>query len=85
MERICGCLYVHFETVLGFTGNEQMGCLEAFRDKTNGTKHPDNVTSHVGFPRNVSGEYITNARKSPKKSQKQPKLKVIHAFELSQA
>nr|ACY01935.1 hypothetical protein [Beta vulgaris] len=33
LERICGCLYVHFE--MGFTRNEQMGCLEAFRGNTN--------------------------------------------------
>ena len=55
LERICGCLYIHFETVLGFTRNEQMGSSEAFRANTNGTKHSRNVTSHVGFPRNVSG------------------------------
>ena len=53
MERICVCLYVHFETVLGFTRNEQMRCSESFRGNTNGAKHPRNITSHVEFPRKV--------------------------------
>ena len=30
LERIYVCLYVHFEAILCFTKNEQMGCLEAF-------------------------------------------------------
>ena len=41
---------------------------------------PRNVTSHFGFPRNVSGENMA----SPLEVQKQPKLKVIiHDFEIS--
>ena len=53
-------IYVHFETILGFTRNEQMGCLEAFRGNANGVKHTRNVTSHVGILRNnVFGENIT--------------------------
>ena len=31
LEQICGCLYVHFESILGFTINEQMRCSEAFQ------------------------------------------------------
>ena len=61
MERICGCLYVYFETILGFTRNEQMRCLDVFRGNTNGAKHPHNVTSHVSFLRNVSGENMTRS------------------------
>ena len=53
LERISGCIYVHFKAVLCFTRNKQMGCLKDFRDKTNGAKHPRNITSHFGFPRNV--------------------------------
>ena len=30
LKQICGCLYVHFEAILGFTKNEQMECSEAF-------------------------------------------------------
>ena len=63
---ICGCLFVHFETVLGFTRNEQMGCLEAFQGNTNGAKQPHNLTYHVGFPRNVSGEDMTRPEKIKK-------------------
>ena len=59
LERICGCLYVHCEIILGFTRNEQMGCSEAFQGNANGAKHPRNVTSHVSFPRNVSGKNMT--------------------------
>ena len=59
LERICGCLYVHFETILGFLRNEQMWCSETFRSNVNGTKHPCNVTRYFGFPRNVSGENMT--------------------------
>ena len=69
MERICECLYVHFETVLGFTRNEQMGCLKAFRDNTNGAKHPHNVTSHFGFPINI----LEENKASPGEVQKCPK------------
>ena len=64
MERIYGCIYVHFETILGFTRNEQMRCSIAFRGNANGAKYPRNVTSHVGFPRNVSGEILTSPKKS---------------------
>ena len=71
-----GCLYVHFETVLGFARNEQMLFLETFRGNTNGVKHPRNNTSHVGFPKNVSEENMTRPRDRPKMSQKQPTLKV---------
>ena len=46
LEWIHGCLYVHFETILGFKRNEQMGCLEAYRGNANCAKHPRNVTSH---------------------------------------
>ena len=59
MERIYGCLYVHFEAILSFIRNEQMGCLEALLGNTNGAKHPRNVTSHVGYPKNASGEIMT--------------------------
>ena len=59
MELIYGCLYIHFEAILDFTRNEQMGCSEAFRGSEIGVKHPRNVTSHVGTPRNVSGENMT--------------------------
>ena len=62
-----------------------MRCSEAFRCNANSAKHPYNVTSHVVFPRKVSGEnMIRSGEASPKMSQKLPKLKVIiHAFELS--
>ena len=63
LERICGCVFFHFETVLGFTRNEQMGCLESFRGNINGAKHPRNVAYHVGFPRNVSRENMTRPEK----------------------
>ena len=73
LERICGCLYVHFDTFLGFTRNEQMGCLETFRDNANDANHLwINVTSHIDFPRNVSGENMTmpgETQKCPKNSQ----------------
>ena len=49
---------------MGFTRNEQMGCLEAFRGNTNGSKHLHNVKSHVGFSRNVSGENMVEPEKS---------------------
>ena len=52
--------------------DEQIECPEAFRGNTNGVKHPHNVTSHVSFPRNVSGENMTRRRevkKCPKNSQ----------------
>ena len=66
MERIYGCLYVHFEAILGFTRNEQMGCSEAFRGDENGAKNPHNVTSHFDTPWNVSGENMTRPEKVQK-------------------
>ena len=54
LGTIYGCLYVHFESILGFTRNEQMECLEAFRGNENGVKHTLNVISHVGTPGNFS-------------------------------
>ena len=74
LERIYGCIYVHFEAILGFTRNKQMRRSKAFRGNVNGAKYPRNVTSHVGFPTNVSRKY-GHARRSPKMSQKQPILK----------
>ena len=58
LEQICGCRYVHFETILGFTRNEQIRCSEAFRGNTKVTKHQRKVTTQVGFLRNISGENI---------------------------
>ena len=69
--------YVHFGVILDYKTNEQIGCLQAFQGNENGAKHPRNVTIHVGTPRNVSGEKYDQTRKSPKMSQKHPKLKVI--------
>ena len=46
-----------------------MECLETFRGKTNGAKHPRNITSHIGLSRNVSGENMNR----PEKVQKCPK------------
>ena len=66
MEQICGCLYVHFDTTLGFTRNEQMMRSDVFRGSTNGAKHPRNVTSHISFPRNVSGENMNRPREVQK-------------------
>ena len=61
-----------------------MGYLEALRGNTNGAKHTCNVTSHVGTPRNVSGENMTRLGEFKKMSQKHPKLKVIiHDFGFS--
>ena len=51
-----------------------MGCSDAFRGNANGAKYLRNVTSHVGAPKNISGEKYNQARRSPKISQKQPKL-----------
>ena len=36
-----------------------MGCSEAFRGKANSAKHPRNVTSQFGTPRNILGENMT--------------------------
>ena len=69
MERKYGCCYVPFEAILGFTENEQMGCLEAFRYNANCTKHPRNFSSHIGTPRSVSEENMTK----PGEVQKRPK------------
>ena len=55
-------IWMHLRSVrgnFGFTRNEQMWCSEAFRGNTNGVKHPRNVTSHVGLPKNGSGENMT--------------------------
>ena len=70
--NLCGCLYIHFETNLGFTRNEQIGCSDAFQGNTNGATYPHNVTSHVNTPRNVSGKIVTKpveVQKCPKNSQ----------------
>ena len=75
---MCGCLYVHFETISNFTRNKQMGCSEAFHDNGNGAKHPRNVTSHFGTPRNVSGENTTRSEKS-KNVQKIAKIEGYNA------
>ena len=84
MERISGCLYDHFETILGFMRNEQMGFSETFRGNKNGVNHPQNNTSHIGTPRNVSGENMTRPGEIKKMSQNQSKLKVIiHTFGFS--
>nr|ABD83275.1 Fgenesh protein 14 [Beta vulgaris] len=53
-----------------------MGCSEAFQGNANGAKYPRDVTSHVGFPKNVSRENMARLGEL--------KLKVIiHAFKLS--
>ena len=63
----------------------KIGFLQAFRGKENGAKHPHDVITHVGTPKNVSWEIYDRSRRSPKMSQKQPKLKVIiHALGLYQ-
>ena len=64
LERIYGWFYVQFKAILGFTRNEQMGCLEVFRGNANGLKHPHNVTSHIELSRNVSGEKRPGSEKS---------------------
>ena len=61
LERICGCLNIQFDAILSFTRNEQIGCLKAFQDNANGAKHPCNVISHVGTPRNVSRQNMTRS------------------------
>ena len=84
LERICGCLYVHFETILGFTRNEQMRCSKAFQGNENCAKYPRSVTSHVDTPRNVSGGNMARSGRVIF-FQKQQKLKVIiHAFRFYQ-
>ena len=50
------------------------GVLEAFRSNTNDPKHPGNITSDNGIPRNISGEKYDQAWISPKIPQKQPKI-----------
>ena len=40
-----------------------MGCSEVFQGNENGAKHPHNVTSHIGFPRNVSEKIWPGAEK----------------------
>ena len=81
LERIYGYLCIHFESILGFTRNKQMGCLEGFRGNANGAKHTRHVTSHVSTPMNVLGENMSRLGEVNKMSQKQPKLRVIiHTF-----
>ena len=62
-------LYVHFETVLNFTRNEQMGVFIGFFEAIEmlpSAKHPRNVTTHFGFLRNFSGENLTRLREFQK-------------------
>ena len=61
LEQIYGCLYVRFEAILDSREMKKcMGCYsEAIRGNANGVKHPRNVTSHAGLPRNVSDENMT--------------------------
>ena len=66
LEQIYGCLYVLFETILGLSRNEQMGCSKAFRGNANGAEHPRKVISYDGTPMNVTRENMTR----PKKVQK---------------
>ena len=66
LEWIYGCLYIHFEPILDFMRNEQIGCSVDFQANANGVKHTRNVTSHVGTPRNVSGENMTRPEKVQK-------------------
>ena len=75
LERIYGCLYVHFQASLDFTRNEQMRCSDASRGNTNGAKYPNNITSHVDFLRNVSGENMTRPGKVKKNVPKTTKIK----------
>ena len=85
MERIYGCLYVHFEANLDFTRNEQIGCSKTFQGNANSVKHPHNVTSHVGTHRNVLGENMFRPEEIKKCSKNIQKSKVIiHALGLSQ-
>ena len=50
-----------------------MRCSEAFQGNENYAKHPRNVRSHVGTPKNVLGENMTKPGIVKKMSQKQPK------------
>ena len=80
LDRICGCFYVHFEAVLDFPRKDQMGCLEAFRDNTNGAKHPHKVTSNnVGFLTNVSGENMTRPGEV-RKGENVPRIANIESY-----
>ena len=84
LERICGCLYVHFETISCFTRIKRTnGCSEAFRENANGVKHPCNVTSHVGTPKNVLGENMAWSGEVQKCRKNNPNWRLIHAFGLS--
>ena len=51
---------------MDFTRNEQMGCSEVFLGNANCAKHPLDVPSHVRTPMNVSGENMSQARRSQK-------------------
>ena len=59
---------------MGFTRNEQMGYLEAFRGNENGVKHTRNVRSHVDIPRNFSEENMTRLEKVKKNIPKTTKI-----------
>ena len=48
--------------------------LEAFRNNANCGKDPTNVTSHVGTPRNISGENMTRPGGEVIKVQKTAKI-----------
>ena len=67
----------------GFHEKWTNGLIEAFQRNTNCAKHPRNITSHISTSKNVSGENMTRPGELNKMSPKQPKLKVIHGFELS--
>ena len=58
-KGICGFIYVYFEAILSSTRNEQMRSSKPFRGNANGAKHPRNVISHIGSPKNVSRENMT--------------------------
>ena len=51
-----------------------MKCSDIFRDNAYGAKHTRNVTSHVGTPRNVSGENMTRPGKVKKNVPKTAKI-----------
>ena len=51
-----------------------MGCSKDFRDNANGAKHLFNVTSHVGTPKNVSGQNMTRSGENKKNVAKTAKI-----------
>ena len=55
--------------------------LESFRGNVNCAKDSHNVTSHVGTPKNVSGENMTRPGEV-KNVPKTAKNVIIHAFRL---